>query len=80
MSTCPRGLHLLCPQGCGTTLHVPMPTLSELKELPGQTTLAKLDALVGRNVVGAVLAHCLYACTAIPEHPVLNYVVGEPGV
>jgi hypothetical protein len=29
-------------------------TLSEVKELPGQTTLANLDTLVGRIVVGAV--------------------------
>jgi hypothetical protein len=36
-------------------------TLSEVKELPGQTTLANLDTLVGRIVVGAVLGHRIYA-------------------
>ena len=32
--------------------------------------------LVGRNVVGAVLLHCIYACTAIPEDRPLTHVVG----
>jgi hypothetical protein len=77
MSTQPRGLRVLCPQGCGTTLTIPMPTTAEVKELPGETTLANLDTLVGRNVVGAVLVHCIYACTAIPEDRPLTHVVGE---
>jgi hypothetical protein len=49
-----------------------------VKEIPGETTLANLDTLVGRNVVDAVLVHCIYACTAIPEDPPLTHVVGEP--
>jgi hypothetical protein len=49
-----------------------------VKEIPGETTLANLDTLVGRNVVGAVLVHCVYACTAIPEDRPLTHVVGEP--
>ena len=78
MNTQPRGLRLLCPQGCGTTLTIPMPTLAEVKELPGETKLANLDSLVGRNVVGAVLVHCIYTCTAISEvHPMMH-VVGTP--
>lgn len=77
MNTQPRGLRLLCPQGCGTTLTIPMPTLAEVNELPGETKLANLDSLVGRNVVGAVLVHCIYTCTATSEgHPVMR-VVGE---
>ena len=56
----------------------PMPTPAEVKELPGETTLANLDTPVGRNVVGAVLVHCIYACTAIPEDRPLTHVVGEP--
>jgi len=55
-----------------------MPTPAEVKELPGETTLANLDTLVGRNVVGAVLVHCIYACTAVPEDRPLTHVVGEP--
>jgi hypothetical protein len=54
MNTQPRGLRLLCPQGCGTTLTVPMPTLAEVNELPGDTSPKNLDTLVGRNVVGAI--------------------------
>lgn len=77
MNTQPRGLRLLCPQGCGTTLTIPMPTLAEVNELPGETKLANLDSLVGRNVVGAVLVHCIYTCTATSAgHPVMR-VVGE---
>jgi hypothetical protein len=78
MSTQPRGLTVLCPQGCGTTLTIPIPTLAEVKELPGETTLANLDTLVGRNVVGAVVVHSIYACTAVPEDHPLMRVVGEP--
>jgi hypothetical protein len=78
MSTQPRGLRALCPQGCGTTLTIPMPTPAVVKELPGEPALANLDTLVGRNVVGAVLVHCIYACTAIPEDRPLTHVVGEP--
>ena len=62
-----RGLKLLCPQGCGATLTIPMPTLTEVNELSGGTSLKNLDTLVGRNVVGAVLVHCTYACTAVSE-------------
>ena len=70
MNTQPRGLRLLCPQGCGTTLTIPMPTLAEVNELSGDTSLKNLDTLVGRNVVGAVLVHCIYTCNAISEvHP-----------
>jgi hypothetical protein len=78
MSTQPRGLRVLRPQGCGTTLTIPMPTPAEVKEIPGETTLANLDTLVGRNVVGAVLVHCIYACAAILEDRPLTHVVGEP--
>jgi hypothetical protein len=77
MSTQPGGLRVLCPQGCGATLTVPMPALAKVKELPEETTLADLDSLVGRNVVGAILVHCIYACTAVPEDEPLMHVVGE---
>jgi hypothetical protein len=77
MSNQTRGLRVLCPQGCGATLTIPMPALAKLNELPDETTLADLDSLVGRNVVGAVLVHCIYACTAIPEDQPLMRVVGE---
>ncbi len=44
----------------------------------GDTSLENLDALVGRNVVGAVLVHCIYTCTAISDgHPMMR-VVGNP--
>ncbi len=65
----PGGLRLLCPQGCGTTLTVSIPNLAEVNELSGDTRLKNLDTLVGRNVVGAVLVHCIYSCTAISGAP-----------
>jgi hypothetical protein len=75
MNTQPHGLRLLCPQGCGATLTIAMPTLAEVNELAGDTSLKNLDSLVGRNVVGAVLVHCLYACTAGSEgHPLMHLV------
>jgi hypothetical protein len=77
MSTQPRGLNVLCPQGCGTTLTIPMPTLADVKELPGVTTLANLDTLVGRNVVGAILVHCIYTCSVVSEDHPLMHVGGE---
>jgi hypothetical protein len=74
----PLGLRLLCPQGCGATLAVSMPTLAEVHDLSGGTSLTSLDTLVGRNVVGAVLMHCVYDCQAISDdHPMLH-VVGNP--
>jgi hypothetical protein len=78
MSTQPRGLMVLCPQGCGTMLTIPMPALAEMKGLPGETTLANLDTLVGRNVVGVILVHCIYTCTAIPEDGPLMHGVADP--
>ena len=79
MNTQPRGLRLLCPQGCGTTLTIGMPTLAQVNEVSGDNSLKNLDTLVGRNVVGAVLVHCIYTCTAISEvHPMMH-VVGNPG-
>jgi hypothetical protein len=73
MNTQPRGLRVLCPQGCGTKLTVPVPTLAEVNELTGETSPKNLHTLVGRNVVGAVLVHCIYTCTAISEgHPVMD--------
>jgi hypothetical protein len=82
MNTQPGGLRLLCPQGCGATLTVPMPTLTEVQELSGDTSLKRLDALVGRNVVSAVLMHCIYSCSAISDdHPTMHVarmVDGQP--
>jgi len=78
MNTQPRGLRLLCPQGCGATLTIPMPTLAEVHELSGDTSLKNLDALVGRNVVGAVLMHCIYSCTTISDGHPMMHVVGNP--
>jgi hypothetical protein len=78
MNTQPRGLRLLCPQGCGATLTIPMPTLAEVHELSDGTSLKNLDALVGRNVVGAVLMHCIYSCTAISDGHPMMHVVGDP--
>ena len=78
MNTQPRGLRLLCPQGCGATLTIPMPTLAEVHELSGDTSLENLDTLVGRNVVGAVLMHCIYSCTAISDGHPMMHVVGNP--
>ena len=75
MNTQPTGLRVLCPQGCATTLTIPMPTLAEMKGLAGDTTLANLDTIVGRNVVGAILVHCIYACTAVPEDRPLMHEV-----
>jgi hypothetical protein len=73
MKTEPRGLRLLCPQGCGDMLTVPVPTLAEVSERSGDMSLGNLDALVGRNVVGAVMMHCIYTCTAIPDgHPMMH--------
>jgi hypothetical protein len=75
MNTQPHRLRLLCPQGCGATLTIAMPTLAEVNALPGNTGLENLDSLVGRNVVGAVLVHCLYTCTAGSEgHPLMHLV------
>jgi hypothetical protein len=55
-----------------------MPTLAEVHEPSGDTSLKSLDTIVGRNVVGAVLMHCLYSCNAISDgHPMLH-VVGIP--
>jgi len=78
MNTQPRGLRLLCPQGCGAMLTAPMPTLAEVHELSGDTSLKNLDTLVGRNVVGAVLMHCLYSCNAISDGHPMMHVVGNP--
>jgi hypothetical protein len=78
MNTQPHGLRLLCPQGCGVTLTIPMPTLAEVHELSGDTSLKNLDALVGRNVVGAVLMHCIYSCTSISDGHPMMHVVGNP--
>jgi hypothetical protein len=82
MNTQPHGLSLLCPQGCGATLTIAMPTLPEVDELPSGASLKNLDALVGRNVVGAVLVHCLYACTSVSEDHPLTHLVGSqvPGI
>ncbi|MDT5177921.1 MAG: hypothetical protein QOJ95_2119 [Mycobacterium sp.] len=78
VNTQPRGLRLLCPQGCGATLTVTMPTLAEVHEPSGDSSLESLDTLVGRSVVGAVLMHCLYSCNAISDvHPMLH-VAGNP--
>ena len=68
MSTRARGLRALCPQCCGTTLTIAMPTPAEVKRTTGRNHPANLDTLVGRNVVDAVLVHC-YACTAISRGP-----------
>jgi hypothetical protein len=78
MNNQPRALRLLCPQGCGTTLTISMPTLIEVNEMSGDTSLKNLDTLVGRNVVGAVLVHCIYTCTAISEVYPMTHVVGNP--
>jgi hypothetical protein len=78
MNTPRRGLRLLCPQGCGAMLTVPMPTLAEVYELSGDTCLKSLDTLVGRSVVGAVLMHCVYSCTAISDGHPMMHVVGNP--
>jgi hypothetical protein len=78
MNTQSHGLRLLCPQGCGVNLTVPMPTLAEVHELSGDTSLENLDTLVGRNVVGAVLMHCIYSCTAISDGHPMMHVVGNP--
>jgi hypothetical protein len=78
MNNQPRGLRLLCPQGCGTTLTVSMPTQAEVNGLSGDIRLKNLDTLVGRNVVGAVLVHCIYTCTAISEAHPMMHVGGNP--
>ena len=80
MNTHPRGLRLLCPQGCGATLTIPMPILAEVNEHPGDASLDNLDTLVGRNVVGAILMHCLYTCSAVSEGHPLMHVGGNPFV
>jgi hypothetical protein len=77
VNTQPRGLRLLCPQGCGTTLTIPMPTQAEMTELPRGSSTTNLNSLVGRNVVGAVLVHCIYICTAISEGEPALFLVGE---
>ncbi|MCU1694811.1 MAG: hypothetical protein JWR34_874 [Mycobacterium sp.] len=46
MNTQPHGLRLLSPQGCGATLTISVPTLAELHELSGDTSLKRLDTLV----------------------------------
>ncbi|MDT4999176.1 MAG: hypothetical protein QOK12_1281 [Mycobacterium sp.] len=46
MNTQPRGLRLLCPQGCGATLTISVPTLAEVHELSCDTSLKRLDTLV----------------------------------
>jgi hypothetical protein len=72
-TTEPRALRLVCPQGCGDMLTVPVPTLTEVNEMSGDPSLKNLDTLIGRNVVGAVLVHCLYTCTAVPDgHPMMR--------
>jgi hypothetical protein len=78
MNTQSRGLRLLCPQGCGATLTIQMPTLAEVHELSGDTSVNNLDTLVGRNVVGAVLVHCIYSCTALSDGHPMMHVVGNP--
>jgi hypothetical protein len=78
MNTEPRGLRLLCPQGCGATLTIPMPTLAEVHKLSGDASLKNLHTLVGRNVVGAVLMHCIYSCAAISDGHPMMHVVGNP--
>jgi hypothetical protein len=78
MNSQPSGLKLLCPQGCGTTLTIPVPTLAEVNERSGDTSLKSLDILVGRNVVGAVVVHCIYTCTAISEGHSMTHVAGSP--
>jgi hypothetical protein len=78
MNTQPRGLRMLCPQGCGATLTISMPTLADAHELSGDTSLKSLDTLVGRNVVGAVLMHCVYSCNAISDGHPMMHVVGSP--
>jgi hypothetical protein len=78
MNTQSGGLRLLCPQGCGATLTIPMPTLAEVHEQSGETSLENLDTLVGRNVVGAVLVHCVYSCAAISDGHPMMHVVGNP--
>jgi hypothetical protein len=59
-------------------LTISMPTLSEVHELSGDTSLKSLDTVVGRNVVGAVLMHCVYSCTAISDGHPMMHVVGNP--
>jgi hypothetical protein len=78
MNTHQRGLRLLCPQGCGATLAIPLPTLAEVHELPADTSIQNLNTVVGRNVVGAVLTHCVYSCTAISDGHPMMHVVGNP--
>ena len=78
MNTKERGLRLLCPQGCGATLAIQMPTMAEVHELSGETSIQNLETVVGRNVVGAVLTHCVYSCTDISDgHPMMR-VAGNP--
>jgi hypothetical protein len=55
-----------------------MPTLAEVHEMSGDASLKNLDTLVGRNVVGAVLMHCVYSCTAISDGHPMMHVVGNP--
>jgi len=79
MSDETRGLRLLCPRGCGAMLTVPVPSLAEVNEASEDAGLRNLDALVGRNVVGAVLVHCVYSCTAVADdHPVMHAAGAGP--
>lgn len=77
LNTQHRGLRLLCPQGCGTTLTIPMPTQAEVTELPSGAGSTNLNSLVGRNVVGAVLVHCIYTCAALSEGEPALFMLGE---
>jgi hypothetical protein len=54
-----------------------MPTQAEMTELPSDSGATNLNSLVGRNVVGAVLVHCIYTCTAISEGEPALFLVGE---
>jgi hypothetical protein len=73
-----RGLRLLCPQGCGDMLTVPVPTLADVNDVSGKASLADMDTLVGRSVVAAILVHCVYVCTAVPASHSMMHVAGTP--
>jgi hypothetical protein len=77
MNTQTRDLRILCPQGCGATLTVPIPTPAEVNDRSDDASPTNLDAILGRNVLGAVLVHCLYACTAISAARPMSHVVGS---
>jgi hypothetical protein len=55
-----------------------MPTPAEVKELPAKPPWRIWIHSSGATSFGAVLVHCVYACTAIPEDRPLTHVVGEP--